>query len=1610
MSSAPPPFAGIPPHGNPDLVEHDACALAGFATRNGTPTRDLVERALLALKMMTHRSGSVDGEGDGSGLMVDLPRAIWRRRLEVEGRDPDFADDERFVVAHVFFSRVETADAQVPELLRLVADQGFEVVWHGPGTVDREALGPRAAETPPVFWQLALRAAESGPAADTSCYRAMVRIEDELSCHVASFSANDAVYKVQGQPEVLPRFYPEMAEEDFTSSRVIAHNRYSTNTYPTFSRVQPFAILGHNGEINTIAQLREQCEQLGLPITQGGSDSQDLNRLIEGLIYEKGLSLLEAIEFAFPPILGEVHRLPAHLQDLYVHYREALGPYAQGPVALACRAADEMVFAVDAMGLRPLWWIETDEMYVVSSEPGIVPVRELTRDPTPLAPGEKIALIQDAEGAPRVLDYPQVQREVHRRARGRGALPHAETRARLAGGLDPVAVEVLPDEEAPGPEIGLDVLLASAGWIESDKQQLQFHADRGAEPIGSLGWDGPLGPFTPVPMPLSDYLQETVAVVTNPAIDREREVEHFSTRVVLGRRPPIEGVEPEPPLRCELRMPLILGGLRPGAQPMSLHEVRRVAMAQGVACMEDVLAAWDRRAVRLPLHFHRDGTVRAHLGTLAEAAVAAVRDGAELLVLHDVGAGSDERVADPHLAVAAVDKALREARREDGGEAGRGSSSLRRDASLVLQAAGIRNVHDVVVALGFGAQALAPYAMLEKAVDGSPEPAKAAANLLDGLQKGIEKVLSTLGIHELRGYGRLVSAIGVTPEVLDILAIPGFCASERRGLTLEDLDAVAEQGRQIRAGEESPSKVKLPRMYPKVWKALARVGQSEEAYAEFAETLDRLETEQPVALRHAVQPQLAPEDRRVPAERVSAAVGDHTLPFLISSMSFGSQGEVAFRAYAEAAMRADMLCMNGEGGEIPDMYGKYPKHRGQQIASGRFGVSSLLINSSELVEIKIGQGAKPGEGGHLPGSKVTQAIARARNAQVGSDLISPSNNHDLYSIEDLAQLIDELKTANPHVRVVVKVPVVPGVGTIAIGIAKAGADVITLSGFDGGTGAARQHALRRAGLPCEIGTVLAHHALTSAGIRDRVELWADGGLRSAADCVRLICMGANRLGFGTASMVAIGCTICRGCQLDTCHVGIATQIDGEGEAKERGLKRFVPRVFEESVQGLVHYFQGMGTALRQLAGDMGVESVQDLVGDSDRLVQVSHHDRLDLTRLLTPTRVGNLTEPPDGRRFFRPFHPPPPHRAPEVAVERFSAGVALAVEEETTTAADRNLGTDLAGLIARASTGVNTAWVNGVGAGGRSAGAPVGDGAGDQVATAPIEGGNGSPPGGETVAHAPVEAGGARAAGEHREAGPDVVVREGQPSRGLGNGPTMVDLAFTKGAAAGSGLAAFTIGGVRVRVFGGAQDGVGKCALGGEIQVLKARGAGGAWVGGHVGKSFAYGAQRGLFLIQGDADARAGIRLSGADMVLGGTPRSPLDDRLGTLAARANCKGFAFEYMTGGRAVILGDPGPWLCSGMTGGVVYVRQNDAWHLDEAAVRRRLSKAAKVSLVEPDETDQANIIELLSAYGEALRESGQEETADALQPLIDEPVEHFLAIVPVTQQADPNVSTE
>ncbi|HEU5105788.1 MAG TPA: glutamate synthase-related protein, partial [Solirubrobacterales bacterium] len=556
--------------------------------------------------------------------------------------------------------------------------------------------------------------------------------------------------------------------------------------------------------------------------------------------------------------------------------------------------------------------------------------------------------------------------------------------------------------------------------------------------------------------------------------------------------------------------------------------------------------------------------------------------------------------------------------------------------------------------------------------------------------------------------------------------------------------------------------------------------------------------------------------------------------------------------------------------------------------------------------------------------------------------------------EDLAELIDELKTVNPDLRVSVKVPVVPNVGTIGLGIAKAGADIITLSGFEGGTGAARQHALRHVGLPSDIGTRAVHRALMEAGLRNRVEIWADGGYRTGHDIVKLHCLGANRVGFGTLAMVSLGCTICRGCQLDTCHVGIATQIETPEEAQAHGLKKFTPQEVDRAAESCARFFSSMGEEVKQVVASLGYERAQDLVGRYDLLEQAAMKDKIDLTPLIEPLEEHLDLEPLDlpvaeevearaeaGLVMARPIRMEAKEASSQIAAlapEVCGGGGNGPVRSQfprATDANDRVLGTELAGALAR--------W-------------RIFDG---------------GPAGSEDDALASLE--------------------------------------FNGGSVAGQGLGAFNSYGVDIRIEGGAQDGVGKTMLGGSISILKGKGAKGKRLNGSVGKSFAYGAQRGKLHVQGSADSRFCIRLSGADVVLAGEPEGPIDDSRGALADRANAKGFAFEYMTSGRAVVLGDIGPWACAGMTGGRVYVRQN-AFGIDRAAIERRLGKGAKVELKDLDNEALFDLDDLLGGYAKELEATDQSDEAKRVLDLAADATSNFLMIVPLKVQADPSISTE
>jgi len=1499
-------------------TEHDSCGIVAIVNKNGEPTHKNILNSVDALIKMEHRSGFIDGEGDGCGLLTDIPRALWEERYKQADLPANLVYSDDFFVGHLFIPKTSDVETIQREIRELFAKANANILLELEGQVNSEHLGPLGINDEPLFWQITgtWKDESSSYTLGRTLFELQIEIEATYPVHVASLNDHSCVYKVMGAANILPKYFEDLGNPLFQSSVTIGHNRYSTNTLSSFFRVQPFSLLGHNGEINTVSQLRQEASMIGVPLVDGGSDSQDLNRTVETLIHRYGFSLFEALEMVFPPIINEMKNLRPELQDLYVDIRQAWGHFAQGPAGIVSRQGKECIFSVDALGLRPNWMVESTDHLYFSSEQGLIPVSEMLDEPKSLAPGEKVG-IHLRKGMVEVYFHHELQDVV---------LERYSARKKITGAHRMLQVPSLPSTTEVQAELKpTDQHYSAFGWDRENIQLAEQMATNGAEPVRSLGHDAPLAALTSERQNVADYLKESVAVVTNPAIDREREMEHFSTRVILGGRSSLEkgvdSLEDENKLpRLELISPLLLEG-EIGA---------KISSQLDTISYEQVVAFFAEKAQTIHAVFTEGESVPQALERIANEAVKAVQEqGAKLLILDDQRAHVDGNYwLDPHLVVSAVDQKLADTRLENG-------TSIRRNTSILLRSASIRNLHDIVVACGLGADAINPYLLF--ATVSNAENVEGAKNLFSALAKGIEKVTSTNGIHELRGYNRIFSSIGLQTDVAEVLGIVNFFGSEKIGLGFKELEEDAKKRAEDFTNEKAKAS-KTFRLFPRLWKPIGQVAAGTLEYREYADKLEEQERENPISIRHVADLNIEKargNNEPVPAEEVNVGVGDHDLPFIISSMSFGSQNETAFRAYAEAAHQLNMISLNGEGGEIKDMLGKYYNTRGMQIASGRFGVNVELANSTKYLEIKIGQGAKPGEGGHLPGSKVTAKIAAARNATIGSDLISPSNNHDIYSIEDLAQMITELKTANHESKVIVKVPVVPNIGTIAVGIAKAGADIINISGFDGGTGAARIHALQYVGLPVEIGVKLAHNALIEAGLRQDVEVWGDGGVKSGLDALKLILLGANRIGFGTLSMIAVGCTTCRGCHLDTCHVGIATQIDSMEEAHEKGLKRFVPRVGSHAVQGLKELYTAIGKELQRLTGELGFKNTQDLVGRSDLLVQTRQVEKIDLSTLIAPAQEAT-----------------PAVIQKVESSKTVSAPLAMAVGAEGHVDANPYVSYDAP--LNRTFNAITC----------------------EQRVL------------------------GSRYAGERVKNRLD----------GSYNKLPKVNLTFDQGSVPGNGLAAFTVDGIHIRVFGGAQDGVGKTSFGGITSILKSKNKVNQFINGSVGKGFCYGAQKGLFIVQGNADSRAGIRLSGADVIIGGEITSPLQDHLGGYGSRANIKGFAFEYMTNGRAVVMGDPGPWICSGMTGGVIYQRLVPELGLDEAAIKRRIAKAAKISIQPLSEKGKNDLHELLGAYIEELLASGQHEKANQILELKNTSEKHFVQIVPMKEQADPAVSTE
>lgn len=1498
-------------------TEHDSCGIISIIEKNGHPSSDNIAKTIDALVKLEHRSGFINGEGDGCGILTDIPRALWEARLHAAGLDGKLAYDNRFTVAHIFVPRkLELSAAEMQARIRaLFKEQQVSILIEQENEVDSSVLGANGRLDEPTFWQVAALCEQQALRVADHLFELHIAIESKFAVHVATLSNTTAAYKVMGAASILPLYFNDTRDPLFAAQVTIGHNRFSTNTLSSFFRVQPFSLLGHNGEINTIKKLRYEADMIGVPLVDGGSDSQDMNRTIETFIHRFDLSLFEAMEIVFPPIINEMKLYRPELQDMYVYLRQIWGHFAQGPAGIISRYGNECIYSVDALGLRPLWMVESEDSLFFSSEQGIISVGEMVSEPKAIAPGEKIG-VKLTPGQPvEVISYPEVQNLVLERTSRK--IDFTGMRKFLS--YTPIGL----GEAFEDPDIITDSLYSSFGWDREGIQMIETMSETGAEPIRSLGHDGPHAALHWERQNIPDFIKESVAVVTNPAIDRDREMEHFSTRIIVGPRPAFFAAV-DNRLHFELLAPLVLEGVN-GLE--SETDLSQPSLEQLLA----VFHAHSANAVAtLSTTFARGTTISKALNKLALDAVVAVKQGALLLLLDDSLAHQNDLLwLDPHLAVSKIDTALRAEKLGSG-------DNLRRQASIVLRSGAIRNLHDIAVACGLGADVISPYLLFGTA--SSKSGSAAAKKVHSALSKGLEKVISTIGTHELRGYTRFFSSIGLHPEVAEVLDIVNYLGSETAGTSFAKLEADAEK----RYTDFSDPKAKAARnfhFFQRMWKSLNEAAAGTSPYSDYTDKLREEEKKNPVSIRHITDfnYEKALEGRSpLNPNQVDISVGNHSLPMLISSMSFGSQNETAFRSYAEAGERLNMVTMNGEGGEIKDMLGRYKTTRGAQVASGRFGINVELANSVAFLEIKIGQGAKPGEGGHLPGSKVTAKIAAARNATIGSDLISPSNNHDIYSIEDLSQIISELREASGRkAKIIVKVPIVPGIGTIVVGVAKAGADVITLSGFDGGTGAARIHSLTHVGLPTEIGTKLAHVALIEAGLRHQVELWSDGGLKSGADVVKMMMLGANRCGFGSIAMQAIGCTTCRGCHLDTCHVGIATQIDSMEEAEEKGLRRFVPRVYDLAVDGLVRLFGSMGEEIRSIVAELGFNNAQELVGRSDLLIQARALEQIDLSAILRPAPL----------QFIK-------LERVEAAAEGPTVDIPLA-----------------AGAEGQAFYPTSVAF------------------------------------------EGPVNRTWSKLSSEARILGARFSsLRVSNHLDGSYDSLPKISLNLTEGSVPGNGLAAFNARGVDITVYGGAEDGVGKMAAGGKVVILKAPSRSNAYINGSVGKSFGYGAQHGLFLIQGNADSRACIRFSGADVVFGGEITSPLQDNLGGIASRANLKGFAFEYMTNGRAVVLGDPGPWICAGMTGGVVYQRLVPEMGLDIPALERRIAKGAKVKIEAIGANSLKDLNELLSAYRTELVDSGQAEAAVRVQELLNNLMTSFVRIAPVGLQADQSVATE
>ncbi|MFI5178026.1 MAG: glutamate synthase large subunit, partial [Vicinamibacterales bacterium] len=1153
----------------------DACGV-GFIARTGGAGaeggRDIVALGLRALRRVAHRGAPASlGAVDGCGVLTDIPWALVSAALG--GRLPV----GRTRALGMLFVPPSERDAAAALVARELSAAGaLAVDWRDVATDGAVVLPAQRASVPHVV-QVVAGFNEGRPTVNDALYRARLRIErasrrEGLGLAIVSLSTSTVVYKGLVTPDALDRFYPDLADARFGSRAIVFHQRFSTNTSADWALAQPFRVLAHNGEINTIAgnrvwmraRLEDETALPGhrgeAPVSAAGSDSRTLDDAVD-LLRHAGYSTMHALSRLVPPSWERDRDLAPDVRAFY-EFQSLLSEPWDGPSALVFADGRYVGAALDRNGFRPARIVRTsDGLVALASEAGVLPASEHDIvERGRLGPGQMLAVDLD-RGA--VMATNEIRRRLAFQRRYRRLV------ADVVRPLEPMSPVDAPNLQGPVSTASLVQQQAAFGCSREEVELLlkPMLVD-GHEAVGSMGDDAPPAVLSSRSRLFTDFFRQRFAQVTNPPVDPYRESAVMSLTTLVGAQGSYVDESAKRPRRVSLRSPLLTRG-----ELVRLRATSELqpAVVETLFDVEGGAPALERR-----------------LEALVDEACRAVERGSALVIFSDRGVDRARAAIPALLAMSAAHHALI-------------ARGLRLRTSLVADTGDARDAHQVAVLCAFGASAVCPW-LAHDIVTAFDTPDLTGcdatrARFRLALERGLLTILSKMGVCTFSGYcgAQLFEALGLASSVVDRF-FPGT-PTPVRGVDLESVTATIVE-RHRRAFADGEPVLEYPGLHgyrrdgeyhatnPLVVRGLQRArDEGPHAYETFT---SHVYGRPPSAIRDLLE--FAPRTAVDLAEVES--VDDICRRFFASAMSVGALSPEAHRTIARAMNQLGARSNSGEGGEesdrfVPSRGGAWDGSRTKQVASARFGVTPAYLRSADELQIKIAQGSKPGEGGQLPALKVVPHIARLRHAQPGTTLISPPVHHDIYRIEDLAELIFDLRAFHPSARINVKLVASSGIGIIAAGVAKAGADAIQISGHDGGTGASPRASIKHAGLPWEIGLSDAHQSLSRAGLRRRVVLQTDGGLKTGRDIAMAAALGADEYGFGTAALVAIGCVMARQCHANTCPVGIATQReDLRGE-------------FAGTADQLVGYLRLIAGEVREILAALGLTRLEALVGRTD---------------------------------------------------------------------------------------------------------------------------------------------------------------------------------------------------------------------------------------------------------------------------------------------------------------------------------------------------------------------------------------------------------------------------